>query len=134
MTNREAVAAFATVYPGWYSGRAIHIHLKVHLGSEFANETYAGGHVAHMGQILFPEDLTERISKLQPYAKRLDIRRTTQGEDHVFVSQGGSASLGRIDRLSKGPDINGLSADITVAVDPDLTPRLVGPSGRGRNG
>ena len=34
VTNREGVVAFTTVYPGWYPGRTIHIHAKVHLDRE----------------------------------------------------------------------------------------------------
>lgn len=35
--------AFTTLYPGWYSGRAIHIHMKVHVGGA-AEKNYSGGH------------------------------------------------------------------------------------------
>jgi protocatechuate 3,4-dioxygenase beta subunit len=31
VTNRDGVADFTTIYPGWYPGRTIHIHAKVHL-------------------------------------------------------------------------------------------------------
>ena len=31
VTNRDGVAEFTTIYPGWYPGRTIHIHAKVHL-------------------------------------------------------------------------------------------------------
>ncbi len=34
VTNRDGVAEFTTVYPGWYPGRTIHIHVKVHLDRE----------------------------------------------------------------------------------------------------
>ena len=34
VTNRDGVAEFTTVYPGWYPGRTIHIHAKVHLDRE----------------------------------------------------------------------------------------------------
>ncbi len=34
VTNRDGVAEFTTVYPGWYPGRTIHIHAKVHLDKE----------------------------------------------------------------------------------------------------
>ena len=32
-TNSKGVARFATIYPGWYQGRAPHIHMKVHVGA-----------------------------------------------------------------------------------------------------
>ena len=31
VTNRDGVAEFTTIYPGWYPGRTVHIHAKVHL-------------------------------------------------------------------------------------------------------
>src|SRR6478672_11004821 len=31
-TGANGVATFTTVYPGWYQGRAVHIHVKVHVG------------------------------------------------------------------------------------------------------
>ena len=32
-TNRLGIATFKTIYPGWYQGRAVHIHVKVHIGA-----------------------------------------------------------------------------------------------------
>src|SRR6266566_2083145 len=31
-TNAKGLALFRTVYPGWYQGRTVHIHVKVHVG------------------------------------------------------------------------------------------------------
>ena len=31
VTNSKGIAEFTTVYPGWYPGRTVHIHGKVHL-------------------------------------------------------------------------------------------------------
>jgi protocatechuate 3,4-dioxygenase beta subunit len=31
VTNRDGIAEFTTIYPGWYPGRTVHIHAKVHL-------------------------------------------------------------------------------------------------------
>jgi protocatechuate 3,4-dioxygenase beta subunit len=44
-TDANGVAVFRTIYPGWYPGRAVHIHLKVHVG----------GSVVHTGQLFFPD-------------------------------------------------------------------------------
>jgi protocatechuate 3,4-dioxygenase beta subunit len=59
ISDAKGVVEFSTLYPGWYSGRAIHIHLKAHMAG-------VGGRVAHTGQVFFPEDLTERIAKMEP--------------------------------------------------------------------
>src|SRR4051794_29166463 len=39
-TDRNGLAVFDTIYPGWYHGRAVHIHVKVHVA----------GNVVHTGQ------------------------------------------------------------------------------------
>lgn len=51
LTDANGVASFRTVYPGWYQGRATHIHLKTHVGGRSGGSTYSGGHVAHTGQL-----------------------------------------------------------------------------------
>jgi protocatechuate 3,4-dioxygenase beta subunit len=125
VTNDQGIVEFATVYPGWYSGRAIHIHTKVHLG----------GHVSHTGQLFFPEDVTADIAKLEPYAKRLNVHRTTQQEDHVFQDQHGSECMVKLARLKKGSNADGFVAAVTLAVDPEATPAPVGFGGpRGPRG
>lgn len=136
ITDEQGRAEFITVYPGWYSGRAIHIHVKAHMGGAAAQK-YSGGHVAHTGQFFFPEDLTERIARLEPYAKRLAVHRTTQEEDHVFSEQHGADSLLSIERLGRTVS-DGFRATVKLAVDPEATPAPVGvgggrgPGGRGR--
>jgi protocatechuate 3,4-dioxygenase beta subunit len=82
-SDAQGQVEFATLYPGWYADRGIHIHLKVHLGD----------HMAHTGQLFFPEELTADIAKLEPYAKRTAVHRTTQDEDQIFRSQHDAASL-----------------------------------------
>ncbi len=130
LTDESGRAEFSTLYPGWYSGRAIHIHLKAHIGGAAAQK-YAGGHVAHTGQVFFPEDLTARIARLEPYAKRLAVHRTTQVEDHVFNEQHGSECMLTMERLGK-TDSDGFRATVTLAVDPEANPRPVGGGGGGR--
>jgi protocatechuate 3,4-dioxygenase beta subunit len=125
VSNRDGVAQFQTLYPGWYAGRTIHIHIKVHLGGEMAGQTYSGGHVCHTGQSFFPEDITTQIAKLDPYTSHSTIHRTLQTEDHVFLSQGGSHSVLTLERQSKRSDSDRFVATVTVAVDPDSTPRRI---------
>ena len=60
-TDKNGLALFTTVYPGWYQGRAVHIHVKVHVG----------GSVVHTGQLFFPDAITDRVYKRRPYSSRL---------------------------------------------------------------
>jgi protocatechuate 3,4-dioxygenase beta subunit len=123
ITDAKGIVEFSSLYPGWYAGRAIHVHMKTHMGG-------MGGHVAHTGQMFFPEDLTERIAKREPYATRLGVHRTTQSEDNVFRNQHGAEQMSSIERLGKS-DADGFIASVTVAVDPEASPRPVGGGGRG---
>ncbi|GAB3963605.1 hypothetical protein GCM10029978_022020 [Actinoallomurus acanthiterrae] len=119
LTDRRGVVEFRTLYPGWYMGRAIHIHAKVHIGGKVVGKKYTGGHVAHTGQFFFDEKVTERIAKLQPYAINT-THRTTLDEDGIY-RDGGSAGLVTLRPLHKGPITHGLLATIVVGVNPDAT-------------
>jgi len=120
-TDSNGMAEFTTIYPGWYEGRTIHIHLKVH----------TGGHVSHTGQLFFPEDITARIAQLQPYAKHQDVHLTTQDEDHVFEDEHGASGMVTLSRLEAKADAAGFIATVTLAVDPEATPEPVGMRGPG---
>ncbi len=123
-TDDSGMAEFATIYPGWYQGRAIHIHLKVHVG----------GHVAHTGQLFFPEDITARIAQLKPYVSHQDVHLTSQSEDMVFEPQHGASGMLNLSRLEARSDTAGFIATVTLAVDPDATPKPVGMRGPGFRG
>jgi protocatechuate 3,4-dioxygenase beta subunit len=81
-TNAAGVATFRTVYPGWYMGRTVHIHVKVHLG----------GNVVHTGQLYFPDSLTDAVYERAPYDRRPD-RDTRNATDSVFRNGGRRSML-----------------------------------------
>lgn len=85
LTGTDGVAAIRTIYPGWYQGRATHIHLKVHVGGATQDGTYEGGTVAHTGQLFFDDATTDEVAKLEPYASR-DVVRTRNEDDGVFAN------------------------------------------------
>jgi protocatechuate 3,4-dioxygenase beta subunit len=80
-TNAKGLALFRTVYPGWYQGRTVHIHVKVHLG----------GNVVHTGQLYFPDSLTDTVYRNKPYSSRPN-RDVRNASDSIFRN-GGSKSL-----------------------------------------
>jgi protocatechuate 3,4-dioxygenase beta subunit len=89
-TDAHGVARFTTVYPGWYTGRAVHIHVKVHLG----------GTVVHTGQLFFSDTLTDAAYRKAPYSSRPN-RTTRNANDSIFVN-GGSRSLLAVKRAAPG--------------------------------
>lgn len=56
-TDADGIAQFITVYPGWYRGRTVHIHFKVHLD----NRTLL------TSQLFFEERVTEAVYQRTPY-------------------------------------------------------------------
>jgi protocatechuate 3,4-dioxygenase beta subunit len=119
------VAEFATIYPGWYAGRTVHIHVKVHIGGRHAGETYQGGHVAHTGQMFFPEDVTAEIARLEPYVQHSAVHRTLHSEDHVVRFQGGAVPMIALERMAPGRNEGGFVATVVLGVDPEATPRVL---------
>ena len=74
---------FATIYPGWYTGRTIHIHVKVHVE----------GSVIHIGQLFFDDTFTDTVyADNAPYSAR-SARGLRNDNDSIFQQGGGSTVL-----------------------------------------
>jgi protocatechuate 3,4-dioxygenase beta subunit len=86
LRGRQAVddagaVELVTIYPGWYPGRTVHIHLMAH--------TVAGTATT---QLYFPEAITDRVFAESPYRDRPG-RDTTNATDTIFCSGGEPAVL-----------------------------------------
>src|SRR5438034_9756957 len=80
-TDVKGLALFRTVYPGWYQGRTVHIHVKVHLG----------GNVVHTGQLYFPDAVTDAVYRRAPYSAR--PKRDVRNAGDAIYRNGGKKSL-----------------------------------------
>jgi protocatechuate 3,4-dioxygenase beta subunit len=89
-TNAKGLALFRSVYPGWYQGRTVHIHVKVHLG----------GNVVHTGQLYFPDAVTDAVYRTAPYRSR-PSRDVRNANDSIYRN-GGSKSLVSVRKNSAG--------------------------------
>jgi len=81
-TGANGLAVFRTVYPGWYMGRTVHIHVKVHVG----------GNVVHTGQLFFSDTLTDAVYKRTPYSRRPN-RDVRNAQDNIYQSGGRQSTL-----------------------------------------
>ncbi|GFN11423.1 hypothetical protein AtubIFM55763_009995 [Aspergillus tubingensis] len=82
-TDSDGVAGFKTVFPGHYSGRATHIHVIAHVGAQvLANNTLSGGHIPHIGQLFFDQDLISQVEATYPY-NTSTVAITENADDHV---------------------------------------------------
>lgn len=89
-TNRAGLAIFDTIYPGWYDGRTVHIHVRV----------YLGGDVVHTGQLYFPDGFTDAVYRRAPYNRRPN--RTVRNASDAIFRNGGSRSLLKVARSGSG--------------------------------
>ena len=64
ITNSHGVVEFLTNYPGWYSGRTLHIHFRVRTYDESANVTYDLA-----TQVFFDEAITAQVYSREPYVR-----------------------------------------------------------------
>jgi protocatechuate 3,4-dioxygenase beta subunit len=86
-TNSKGIAQFHSIYPGWYRGRTVHIHIKVHLDRAVV------GHVAHTGQLYFSDALTAKVYRSSPYKARAAQRDTFNSTDGIYSNGGRQSTL-----------------------------------------
>ena len=73
-TNAAGQVAFTTIYPGWYQGRATHIHAEVTVGGRSVKVT----------QIAFPESVNNTVHASGVYASR-GTNPTSNASDGIFA-------------------------------------------------
>ncbi|KAJ6539841.1 Intradiol ring-cleavage dioxygenase, partial [Mycena vulgaris] len=66
-TDRNGVAQFTSIFPGYYTGRTTHIHTKVFPESTVhpENGTFTPGRLAHVGQFVFEDDINMLVDKVR---------------------------------------------------------------------
>src|SRR3954451_10452743 len=101
LTGENGGVRFTTIYPGWYPGRAVHIHFKIR-----ANSPSGQAH-EFTSQLYFDDALTDRIYAQQPYAAKPG-RRLKNREDGIFRNGGSQLLLVVVEQRQR------FSADFAV--------------------
>lgn len=120
-TSADGVADFTTIYPGWYAGRTVHIHMTVHVDGEVVGaDTYDGGHVSHTGQLFFDDAISDEIyDSIAAYANRDNTQRTRNDGDNILgVHADEPGFIVSLTPLVAGDLSQGLLGTITIGVDP----------------
>jgi protocatechuate 3,4-dioxygenase beta subunit len=80
LTGEDGSVRFETIFPGWYEGRTLHIHVRVRevVDGEVAN--------TFTSQIFFDEAINETVLASSPYDQRPG-RDTTNDEDTILVPE-----------------------------------------------
>ncbi|NBM18507.1 intradiol ring-cleavage dioxygenase [Streptomyces sp. GC420] len=119
-TDRKGVVTFRTVFPGWYQGRCVHIHAKVHVGGEWTDAGYEGGNTCHTGQLFFDEETVLDSAEVEPYSTNTTTR-TTLDEDTIYPGNGTQGGLLKLTYRKKGDISKGVTGTLTMGVAPDET-------------
>jgi protocatechuate 3,4-dioxygenase beta subunit len=96
VTDASGRAEFTTIYPGWYQGRTVHVHLKVHLDAR----------TALTSQLYFPEAVTDEVYSRAPYAAR-GVRTTRNSSDSLYLAD---------TLLDVASGVSGYDASIVIGV------------------
>lgn len=113
-TDKKGIVRFTTIYPGFYAGRALHIHVAVRItsGNNFLEER----HVAWVGQLYFPEVASRSVLNTREYGGR-SIASLPNHEDFHFRHQGGDASTLTVHTLGRDSNEDGFFGHTTIGID-----------------
>lgn len=104
MTGANGVARFTTIYPGWYSGRAVHIHFKVRTNPAFDSGT------VFTSQLFFDDEFSAEVfTSREPYSQK-GTQDVTNDRDGIFQESGGQLTL------DVAPDGDGYSATFAIGL------------------
>ncbi|MFE2299164.1 intradiol ring-cleavage dioxygenase [Streptomyces sp. NPDC059445] len=116
LTNASGVANVTSVYPGWYRGRCVHIHVKVHTGVTLTSDgSFTGGRELHTGQLFFDEKITTAMAKVSPYSTN-KVTRTTLAQDSVYDDGGAASGLLTLTALGSTTSA-GYTGTLTLGVE-----------------
>ena len=107
-------ARFTTIYPGFYAGRALHIHVAVRIvaGNEYLEER----NVAWVGQLYFPEVVSRSVLNAQAYRGRASLP-LNNAEDELYASQNGEASTLTVWPIGRESHQDGFFGHLTIGID-----------------
>jgi protocatechuate 3,4-dioxygenase beta subunit len=100
-TSADGTVTFQTVWPGWYPGRAIHIHFKVRLPNNMEVTS----------QLYFPDAFNAAVHELEPYSTH-GPALTGNAQDGIFAATADNAAL--VSEVSG--NAAGYTAELTVGI------------------
>jgi protocatechuate 3,4-dioxygenase beta subunit len=91
-TNSSGEATFITNYPGWYQGRATHIHVEVTINGTSVKAT----------QLAFPESINNAVHTQGAYATGRGTNPTSNASDGIFADSLSSELITPAGNVSSG--------------------------------
>jgi protocatechuate 3,4-dioxygenase beta subunit len=82
-TDEDGVCTFQTIWPGWYSGRTVHVHATIRLPAGCTVTT----------QLYFPDNLNDEVLARPEYRDDRGTRDTTNDTDSIYAEGGSDSTL-----------------------------------------
>jgi protocatechuate 3,4-dioxygenase beta subunit len=102
-TDANGAATITTVYPGWYSGRAVHIHFKVR------TEPDASAGYELTSQLFFEDAVSREVYAAEPYSSK-GPQDVTNDRDGIYQQSDGTTLL------DAQPSGEGYAATLSIAL------------------
>lgn len=84
-TGADGIAYFTTIFPGWYTGRTTHIHVKVHIDKKTVLTT----------QLYFDDETKKAVYATAPYTDHPGWEDNTQNSGDFIFDESGMFAVGR---------------------------------------
>ena len=78
VSDANGRVTFKTIYPGWYPGRTIHVHVKARLFNAAGNTTYV-----FTSQLFFDDAISDKVMAMPPYNAR-GTRNVRNAGENIF--------------------------------------------------
>ena len=118
-TDEDGVAAFETIFPGHYQGRATHTHLLAHMNATvYPNNTIGStNNITHIGQVFYVPELRDAVEEVFPYNTNT-VEVTTNDEDMWSIVQADTYYDPFAEFIYLGDDVSdGLLAWVQIGVN-----------------
>lgn len=102
-TDANGIAKFITIYPGWYQGRAVHIHFKIRTGTGKAYE--------FTSQLFFDDTLSDQVYAAHAAYASKGPHTLLNAQDNIYRN-GGSQLL-----LNLTPITNGYASTFDIGLN-----------------
>ena len=104
VSDANGALEFTTIYPGWYSGRAVHIHMKIR------TDTASASGYEFTSQFFFDDAFSQTVYQQAPYASK-GPQDTSNNRDGIYAGGGSQMTLAPVQ------DGDGYSASFSIALD-----------------
>ncbi len=123
ITDETGNATFQTIYPGWYPGRAVHIHFKIRTDPD-SDQGYE-----FTSQLFFDDDVSAEVYTQAPY---MGTQNVLNAQDSIYQQSEGLTVLDLVKEDDGYSAVFGIGLDLSASTQSESG--AAGGSGGGRPG